>query len=189
VFVWPGKIAGGRRYAEPVSMIDVLPTILELAGLPRAPVAQGRSLAPFLLANEPVPHEVLLDEFRFDEASGELVGNLEIIDGRWGASLELGGLAPGAEKGRHPAPAGGRWGAVHPWFADVPRLLLYDLEQDPFALRAVNDEHPEVVAHYRKLLLARWDAHRALAEHFVDAADTALDAEQLQQLQSLGYIR
>lgn len=189
LFVWPGHIAGGRRYAEPVSMIDVLPTILELVGLPRAEIAQGRSLAPFLLANEPVPHEVLLDEFRFDEASGELVGNLEIIDGRFGASLEIGALARDAEKGRHPAPAGGRWGAVHPWFADVPRLLLYDLEKDPFALRAVNDEHPELVERYTQLLLARWDAHRALAEHFTEAADTPLDAEQLQQLQSLGYIR
>ncbi|MGH9362789.1 MAG: sulfatase-like hydrolase/transferase, partial [Thermoanaerobaculia bacterium] len=49
VVVWPGHIAGGRRIARPVSMIDVLPTLLDLAGLPRPEVAQGRSLAPLLL--------------------------------------------------------------------------------------------------------------------------------------------
>ena len=33
-------------------MIDVLPTILDLAGLPPPEVAQGRSLAPLLLGGE-----------------------------------------------------------------------------------------------------------------------------------------
>src|SRR5688572_30984572 len=35
-------------------------------------------------------HEVILDEFRVDEGTGEMIGNLEIVDGRWGASLEIG---------------------------------------------------------------------------------------------------
>jgi arylsulfatase A-like enzyme len=191
VFVWPARIAGGRRSREAVSMIDVLPTILELLGLPQAEVAQGRSLAPFLLANEPVPHEVLLDEFRADEATGEMIGNLEIVDGRWGASLELGPVPAGADpaRGRRSVPAGGRWGVQHPFFPDVPRLLLYDLEQDPFATHAVNDEHPELVQRYEALLRERWNAHRALAQRFAEAADAPLDTEQLEQLKALGYVR
>jgi hypothetical protein len=32
--VWPERIAGGQRVRQPVSMIDVLPTILDLADLP-----------------------------------------------------------------------------------------------------------------------------------------------------------
>ncbi|NIP93843.1 MAG: sulfatase-like hydrolase/transferase, partial [Akkermansiaceae bacterium] len=47
--VWPGHIPGGVRFRDPVSLIDVLPTVLDLAGLPSAQVAQGRSLAPLLL--------------------------------------------------------------------------------------------------------------------------------------------
>jgi arylsulfatase A-like enzyme len=191
LFVWPRRIAGGRRVAQPVSMIDLVPTLLELCGLPQPEVAQGRSLAPLLLGRELDPAPVYLDEFRVDEATGEMVGNLEIIDGRWGASLEI-GPAPdggGSGRGRHAVPAGGRWGAVHPWFPDAPRLLLYDLWNDPFAVRAVNEEHPELVARYEALLLERWEAHRALARRIGAASDAALTPEMLEQLKALGYIR
>ena len=175
-------------------MIDVLPTLLELAGLPRPEVAQGRSLAPLLLgrvseAEADLP-PVILDEFRVDER-GELVGNLEMIDGRWGASLEIGPLPGGvaAAKGRHAVPAGGRWGAVHPYFPEAPRLLLYDLWNDPFAERAVNARHPQLVERYRRLLLRQWRAHLALAGRFRQAGEVPLTPEQLQQLRSLGYIQ
>ena len=84
-------------------------------------------------------------------ASGKRInsrGNLEIMDGRWGASLEI-GPHPGDDPalGRHPVPAGGRWGAVHPYFADEPRLLLYDLEKDPDELESVygRSEYADVV--------------------------------------------
>ena len=189
IFVWPGHIQGGRRFEQAVSMIDVLPTVLDLVGLPAPEVAQGRSLAPFLLQDRVEPHEVILDEFRVDEA-GEWVGNIEIVDGRWGASLEIAPDAGAdAAHGRHSVPAGGRWGAVHPFFPDVPRLLLYDLWNDPFALRAVNDEHPELVARYTQLLQDRWKANRALAQRFTEAEGAPLDPSQLSDLQALGYIR
>ena len=63
------------------------------------------------------------------------------------------------------------------------------LSQDPFAARAVNDEHPDLVEHYRKLLVEQWHVHRALAERFGDAGDHALDPQMLKQLQTLGYTR
>jgi arylsulfatase A-like enzyme len=180
-----------------VSLVDLLPTILELAGLPPPELTQGRSLAPLLLA--PTPERaaelaralppVVLDEFRVDEASGEMIGNLELVDGRWGASLEIGPVPPGADpsRGRHAVPAGGRWGAVHPFFPDVPRLLLYDLREDPFAARAVNDAPPELVESYHKRLLALWDEQRALAERFHEAGGVPMSPEQMQQLEALGY--
>ncbi len=189
--IWPGHIEGGRTVDRPVSMIDVLPTLLDLAGLPPPKILQGQSLAPLLRGEEMEIRPVILDEFRVDEASGEMVGNLEIIDGRWGASLEIAPVAAGADPtlGRHSVPAGGRWGAVHPFFEDVPRLLLYDLEADPFALRAVNDEHPEVAKRYHRELLKHWQAHQALATQFQDSDAAAMTPEQLQQLQALGYIQ
>ena len=190
IFVWPGRIAGGRRLAQPVSMIDVLPTLLDLLELPPPEALQGQSLAPLLLGRDVQVRPVILDEFRVDER-GEMVGNLEIVDGRWGASLEIGPHpeGPGAAKGRHAVPAGGRWGAVHPYFPEAPRLLLYDLWADPFALHAVNDRHPEVVERYRRLLLKQWRAHQALARRFGEAGEVALTPEQLKQLRALGYIR
>ncbi len=189
--IWPKKITGGRRIDAPVSMIDVLPTLLELADLRPPEVVQGQSLAPLLLGQEQELAPVILDEFRIDEHSGEMVGNIEIIDGRWGASLEIGPAPDGSptETGRRSVPAGGRWGAVHPFFPEVPRLLLYDLEADPFTTHAVNDEHPELVQHYTELLLEQWSAHQALAQRFDQGEAEPMSPEQLEQLRALGYIR
>jgi len=191
VFIWPGHIAPGQRFDQAVSMIDVLPTILDLVGLPPPETLQGRSLAPLLTTGTQEERPVIFDEFRIDEATGERIGNLEIVDGRWGASLEIGPQPAGSEpdRGRHAVPAGGRWGSVHPYFEGAPRLLLYDLAADPFARRAVNDEHPDLVAKYRAALLEQWAAHQALASRFTEANEVALTPEQLRQLRALGYIQ
>jgi len=191
IFVWPRGIQGGRRISQAVSMIDVLPTILDLAGLPQPEIRQGRSLAPLIRGKTLEPRPVILDEFRVDEATGRMVGNIEMIDGRWGASLEIGPSPSGEEgpRGRHAFPAGGRWGAVHPYFPEASRLLLYDLWNDPFATRAVNEEHADLVAHYQKALNEHWRVHQALAQKFGEADDQALDPQMLRQLQSLGYTR
>jgi arylsulfatase A-like enzyme len=189
---WPARIEGGRRFAQPVSMIDLLPTLLELAGLPAAEVAQGQSLAPTLYGRTQQLRPVVFDEFRVDEATGELVGNLELLDGRWGASLEIGPVPPGVDpaRGRHAVPAGGRWGAKHAYFPEAPRLLLYDLERDPFVRKAVNAEHPELVERYTRRLVELWKAQQALAVRFQSAeGEKALDPEQLRQLKALGYIQ
>jgi len=191
LFVWPQRIEGDLLFDTPVSMIDVLPTLLELIGLPPAEVAQGQSLAPLLQGEEMEVRPVILDEFRMEDTTHEMVGNLEIIDGRWGASLEIGPRPPGAptDRGRHVVPVGGRWGARHEYYDAPPRVLLYDLEADPFATRAVNDEHPELVNEYTKLLLEQWKAHQALATQFEEATQITLDPEQLEQLKALGYIQ
>jgi arylsulfatase A-like enzyme len=191
IFIWPGRIGGGQRFDQAVSMIDVLPTILDLAGLPLPDVLQGQSLKPLLTGGAQEARPVIFDEFRVDETTGEMIGNLEIVDGRWGASLEIGpqpdGASPG--RGRYVVPVGGRWGAVHEYFGEVPRLLLYDLATDPFARRAVNDDHPELVEKYRAMLLEQWRAHQALATRFTEVEEVVLSPEQLQQLRSLGYIQ
>ena len=195
IFVWPGGIAGGQRFSQPVSMIDVLPTVLELAGLPQPDILQGQSLAPLLRGEEGwETRPVIFDEFRVDPESGEWIGNLEMIDGRWGASLEIGPAPKDVENadpdlGRRAIPAGGRWGATHPYFPETPRLLLYDLSTDPYAVHNVNDRYPDLVETYRERLQSQWEAHRALAEQFQAAEGVALTPEQLRQLRALGYIQ
>ena len=192
IFVWPGRIEGGRRFTEPVSMIDVLPTVLDLVGLPQPEVLQGQSLVP-LLRGQPgwEPHPVIFDEFRVDTETGEWFGNIEMVDGRWGASLEVSPVKEGADPnfGRHAIPAGGRWGATHPYFDEAPRLLLYDLFSDPYALHNVNERYPELVDKYRERLQAQWEAHQALATQFQAGEDVPLSPDQLQQLRSLGYVQ
>jgi len=187
IFVWPGRIEGGRRIDAPVSMIDVLPTVLELAGLPRPETAQGESLAPVLLGDgEWTPPPVVFDEFRVLD-DGSLIGNLELLDGRWGHSLEIRTADPASPpaRGRHPAPAGGRWRARE--FPEVSRYLLYDLEADPLALEDVAAEHPELAAEAQHRLWRIWEQHRALAATFEAGEEAELSPEQAEALRALGY--
>ena len=173
IFVWPGHIAGGQRFAEPVvSMIDVLPTILDLVGLPMPEVMQGQSLAPLLLGGEGwEPRPVIFDEFTFDEETGVLRGQVEVIDGRWGASLwinPLDGVPPERQR---------------------PPLLLYDLWNDPMAVHSLHEERPDLVEKYTKFLEAQFEAHQSLAQFFTPSESVALTPEQLETLRALGYIQ
>ena len=173
IIVWPGHIQGGQRFDTPVSMIDVMPTLLELVGLPPPDKVQGRSLAPALLGlGDLEPRPVILDEFTVDDATGELQGVIEVIDGRWGASLEIRFEEQEVAVMRRPWP-----------------LLLYDLWNDPLVLDPVNERYPELVEKYTAFLEAQFEAHQALAQLFTPSASVALTPEQLETLRALGYIQ
>ncbi len=178
IVVWPRRILPGQRFSHPVSMIDMLPTILDLADLPMPEVMQGQALAPLLLGERGwEPRPVILDEFEVDPETGELGGRIDVVDGRWGASLEINPkqqddgeeLVPGD---RRPAP-----------------LLLYDLWNDPFCLKSLHEERPDLVEWYTTFLEAQWEAHQALAQQFTPGEESPLTPEQLRTLRSLGYIQ
>ena len=180
IFVWPGHIDGGQRFREPVvSMIDVLPTVLDLVGLPLPEIMQGQSLAPLLLGEGKVESRpVILDEFGVDRETGELRGIIEVIDGRWGASLEINPRPPEEDEpeeramSRRPVP-----------------LLLYDLWNDPYCLHSIHEKRPDLVEKYTAFLEAQFEAHQALGQHFTRSGKVVLTPEQLETLRSLGYIR
>jgi arylsulfatase A-like enzyme len=174
IFVWPGRIPAGRRLPEAVSMIDLLPTVLELAGLPRSGTMQGRSFAPLLLGRRGwKPSPVILDEFY---SNGEdLFGAIEIVDGRYGASLWIdprpGGQAAKPDRLR-PAP-----------------LLVFDVREDPHALRSLHAERPDLVAKYSKLLGRLWKENLALSRKFTRVGKIPMTREEAERLRSLGYLR
>ena len=51
----PGSRDAGRRVGVPVQHIDLVPTILDLAGAPALPGLRGRSLRPLLTSTQPIP--------------------------------------------------------------------------------------------------------------------------------------
>jgi arylsulfatase A-like enzyme len=173
IYVWPGHIKGPQRFLDPVSMIDVLPTVLDLIDLPLPEVMQGQSLAPLLLGKEGwEPRPVILEEIATNPRTGKIRGAIEVIDGRWGASLSL---IDDAE--------------VNPEFRRPSPLLLYDLREDPFALHSLHEEYPDLVEKYTKFLKEQWEAHQALAKLFISPEEAQLTPDQLETLRSLGYIR
>ena len=189
---WPARIRGGQRFDEPVAMIDMLPTILDLAGLPMPEVMQGQSLAPLLLGQEGwEARPVILDEFEVDWETGELRGTIEVIDGRWAASLLI---DPRPEESRIPlrghhhdvTTKRGLWNRRP---QSVPRLFLYDLWNDPFAFHSVHEERPDLVEKYTAFLETQFEAHQVLAQYFTRSESVALTPEQLETLRALGYIQ
>jgi arylsulfatase A-like enzyme len=168
VVVWPAKIAPGRRFRAPVSLVDLLPTVLDATGQPHPDHLQGQSLAPLLLGRPGwQPRPVILDEINVDPKTGEISGAYEIVDGRWGAPLAIAQAHSGE---------------------DGPRLLLYDLWNDPDCLRSLHRERPDLVKRYTAVLERRFREHRALAKRFKPRPGGALDPRQLETLKSLGYI-
>ncbi len=174
IFVWAGKIAAGQRFSQPVSMIDMLPTILELAGLPAPEIAQGQSLAPLLLGKPGwKPRPVIFDEFNIENEY--FVGSIEVLDGRWGASLRI-DPRPDEKKDERqrlrPAP-----------------LLVFDVWEDPYALKSLHEERPDLVEKYAKMLDRIYKEHQALAKKFTRAGEVPMTQDQIETLRSLGYLR
>ena len=178
IIIWPEKIAPGQRFSQPVSMIDVLPTILELAGLPEPEMMQGQSLAPLLLGKEGwEPRPIIFDEFYIRRDNEEVFGTIEVIDGRWGASLKIGKAKWEEEED------------VKPERLRPAPLLLYDIWNDPYCLHSLHEERPDLVKKYTKFLEDKWNEHKSLSSNFSRPSDIPLTPEQLETLRSLGYIR
>jgi arylsulfatase A-like enzyme len=154
-------------------MVDVLPTILDLVGLPLPEVMQGQSLAPLLLGTGDVePRPVILDESWLSSRGDGYRGMIEVIDGRWGASLQINPNPERPPERKRPTP-----------------LLLYDLWNDPYCLHPLLEERPDLVEKYTTFLEAQWEAHHSLRQLFTPSEGVVLTPEQLEALRALGYIR
>jgi arylsulfatase A-like enzyme len=189
--VWPGALPAGRRVDTRVSLIDLLPTLLDLSGLPAAEVRQGQSWRPLLTGEgDWRPQPVVLEQLQAHEGTGQLVGHVEMIDGRWAASLEVmpQGLVPEWRAGGESLRTAGGWRAARPHRPSTPQLLLYDYDADPLGTRSVNDAHPDVVVDFTKRLEDQWAANQVLAQQFAGAGGAVMTDEQLEALRLLGYI-
>lgn len=103
----PG-VAAGTRIASPVQLIDLLPTFLDLAGLPPDPGLQGRSLAGLLAGAADAAPVDALTIGSFDAQRSALVrGRWKLIFEAPGLNEELFDLAsdPGEARSRAQDPA------------------------------------------------------------------------------------
>ena len=117
----PG-LAAGRVVEEPVSLLDLLPTLVELCELPEpASPPRGRSLLP-LLRGQVRPARVLRLSSRYKDDFAEL--ELALRRGRW--KLVLRGASDRAE--------------------------LFDLDRDPGERRDLSASHPRRAAEMERVL-------------------------------------
>ena len=168
VMRWPGTLSAGLEIEEPVEIIDLMPTLLELSRLSGPEPQQGRSLLPLL--------------------SGERQGwtSRPVIIEKWAVvNLEK----PPFDTNSAAIAAGG-WKLVHNFkrLPDMPEYELYEFVKDPLDRVDLAAAHPDVVARLSKELQS-W-RERAEAERLPSDADAAdsLSAEDLKRLKALGYI-
>jgi arylsulfatase A-like enzyme len=153
---WPGGIPAGAVRSEPVSALDVLPTLLDLAGIdaPRRVRLDGRSIAALLAGGSAPPREPF---FYFQGAFLEAVR-----DGKWKLREAL-PVDSSATSSRPEAIVAAleRSAAekrallateVVPEAQVRPTAELYDLDVDPSERFNLAEQQPEVVARLRSVM-------------------------------------
>ena len=164
VLHWPGVVPAGR-VPNVIQMIDLMPTILELARLPIPEEAQGQSLLPLLgdssgWRQRPAFSErkrIPDDPFYLPE-----VDSFAVVTEGWK-------LVQNTERP-----------------ADYPEFELFDYHQDPLDQHDVAGEYSEVVERLAGLI-AEWQ-EAALAVKLVAAEDAEISPEELEKLRALGYV-
>ncbi len=154
----PPQVPTGRRVMQQVRIIDIAPTILDLAGVPvqRLSRAQGRSLRElFVASDDPPPARIAYSESFY----GRNNFGYAII-----RALRVGG-----------------WKLI--W---APRPELYHVEVDPLELNDLADVEPERVRRMseqlRGLIAQTLERVRAVS------ARREASAEDVQKLAALGYV-
>ena len=142
IIQWPGHIKPGTVSDEPVSGVDVLPTLCELAGVaaPGDRKLDGESFVP-VLNGKPIERRQPL-YWQFNRSRSE--PKVAIRDGQWKLLARLtgpplkpsGGIAPGEMESMKSA--------------DLTGFELYNLDEDIAEQHDVQAAHPEVFARLRQ---------------------------------------
>lgn len=152
---WPGRIEPGTVSAVPVSGLDLLPTLAELAGVapPVALELDGVSIAP-ALSDRPIERSTPLFWHDYKAWGGPRV---VLRDGRF----KLAAWWDGPEILRTDSSTMRPGDLELIRTAELVRFALYDLETDPGERHDVSAEHPEIVAALEPRLLEIYAAIQA----------------------------
>ena len=178
---WPAGLPAGVSIDETVEIIDVMPTILELNGLPQLEGQQGASLVPLL------------------RARGGGSGQAFASEGNWEsrpafsekAVTEPGSGAPWPHHVEAYSVVDGPWKLIHHVVPDEgnPEFELFKFHDDPLDQINLAAEHPDVVERLAKAIRT-WRKKAEAARLPSDSESTeGLSNEQLERLRSLGYIQ
>lgn len=138
-FHWPGRVQAGWRSDEMAAHIDLMPTLLDAAGVPppSGVTLDGRSVLPWLLGRTaPGAHRFLFTQAHRGDTPVRY-HHVSIQDPRW-KLVNASGFGSETMEGE-------------------PRFALYDLAVDPSERDDVSDRQPAVVARMRDAYDAWFD--------------------------------
>ena len=134
---WPGRITPRPAVSDPVSHLDLFPTLARLAGaaLPVGVTLDGADIAPLLLGTGARVAQPIHHYFGYQPQA--------VRDGKWKLLLQV-------DTRPTPRPVSLWWEHLPAGFDNQHRLLaapeLYDLEADIGEKNNVASAHPEIVA-------------------------------------------
>ena len=171
MFFWgPRFVPAGIDVPGTLQTIDLAPTLLELAGLPKVAAMQGRSLAPFLRAGASVPEplpafteKALVPSTQAQGLPGRNYTSYAVVSDGWKLI----------------------WNQEPP--AGVAEYELFDHAADPLNMTDVAAEHQDQVSRLRGVLEGWREA--ALAVRLDPASTEGMSAEELERLRALGYVQ
>ena len=147
---WPGRVPEGAVEDAPVNLVDLVPTLLRLQGLPVPAAMQGRPLPT--VTDEP-PQDATFAEYGAGGAPCTLA-DLERLPEPHGLGASRATLRWREAEGRRKMVRTRHWKYVTDPLGDLDEL--YDLRADPFELRnlAAVPGHEGRIAELQRLLLA-----------------------------------
>jgi choline-sulfatase len=170
----PPLTLAGRRVRGLARLVDITPTLLDLAELPVPPGLDGVSLLPMVAhevsagAGSPPGSDAAREKGA--DTSDAIVGPVSYAESHF-PRLHYGWSELVALETE-------RWK-----FVRAPRSELYDLREDPTELHDVSSRYPRVAA----TLQAQLDTMKLL-EANDEPTSATIDADSLARLRSLGYI-
>jgi arylsulfatase A-like enzyme len=163
----PGRVRAGTTVEQTVQSIDLMPTLLDLAGVPVPEVVQGRSLVPLL-------------------RGGDWTARPAVAESHSGPA----GGPPTPRKGwSSDAIVSGGWKLIHNTERpeDAPEFELYHRERDPLDQVDVAASFPAEVERLRQELEA-WRGRVAATRLDSDGAAAEPSPDELERLRDLGYV-
>jgi arylsulfatase A-like enzyme len=168
----PALLPNARRVREPVSLTDLMPTLLEMVSAAAAATQQGQSLVPLLKGRGFTRQNALMATKlalpRAKPGGGvpeNLTDTFARMDGLWKLIYR-----------------------AHAERAGLKEIELYDRRADPAELHDVAAAHPDVAGKF-KGEIGRWmETQQAVRKRLGPGGTSRLDPQTIERLRSLGYL-
>jgi arylsulfatase A-like enzyme len=169
---WPGVLPPGTVVEQTTESVDMMPTVLELAGITPPEAVQGQSLLPLIVDPDGVSDFGAIQRAAFSErVVAPAISFMGLPHDSYSIILDGWKLIQNENQAE-----------------DWPEFELYDHVKDPINLNDVAGDHPDIVAN----LSAELSTFREWAVSLRPLPDTeameSMSDEEIARLRSLGYL-
>lgn len=171
----PGLVPAGKRVSQQVRSIDIMPTLLELAGIDYRGRQEGRSLVPLWTSAAPLSWPEA-----YIESEPYWKGRERYFVGQGGAKDFFGGI-----QGKRRALRSPEWKLIYFPKQGEHLYELYDLKHDPGELHNLYRELPQVADSLRRRLIG-WIV--AAESGYEIQGGVRLRTDLREKLRALGYV-